>query len=99
DACVPGVRSEVAVVDGGVRVLLRVQHPDEDVDELLEAVFGDAAVRSLAASARDDLRIRADRLLRSEEVRFAELVSAQAPSEGAAAELRGGLSALKQARQ
>ncbi|MCU1673194.1 MAG: putative transporter [Frankiales bacterium] len=65
---------------------------------LLEAVFGDAAVRSLAAKAREDLRVRADRLLRSEEVRFAELVSAQAPPEGAAAELRGALSALTQAR-
>ena len=35
---VPGVRREVAVVDRGVGVLLRVEHPHQDVDELDQPV-------------------------------------------------------------
>ncbi len=37
---------------------------------LLEAVFGEAAVRRLAATARDDLHVRCQRLLEAEEHRF-----------------------------
>ena len=55
---------------------------------LLEAVFGDAAVRSLAARAREDLEARADHLLRYEQERFDVLVAAAAPGRGAADELR-----------
>ena len=45
---------EIAVAGGTTAVGQRV----------LEAVFGDAAVRSLAARAREDLEARADELLR-----------------------------------
>ena len=51
---------EVAVAGGTTAVGQRV----------LEAVFGDAAVRSLAARAREDLQARADALLRYEQDRF-----------------------------
>src|SRR3712207_9413701 len=47
---------------------------------LLEAVFGDAAVRSLAARAREDLQARAADLLRYEQGRFDELVDAVGPA-------------------
>lgn len=65
---------------------------------LLEAVFGDAAVRSLAARAREDLRHRADRLLTAEQERFAALVTERAPSPGSAAALRQAAAALVAAR-
>ena len=51
---------EIAVAGGTTAVGQRV----------LEAVFGDAAVRSLAARAREDLEARADELLRYEQDRF-----------------------------
>ena len=47
---------------------------------MLEAVFGDAAVRSLAAQAREDLEERADALLRYEQDRFDVRVAAAAPT-------------------
>jgi energy-coupling factor transporter ATP-binding protein EcfA2 len=66
---------------------------------LLEAVFGDAAVRSLAAKAREDLRERADRLLGSEQARFDELVAAAAPAPWQAGGLRSAARALAAARR
>lgn len=66
---------------------------------LMEAVFGDAAVRSLAAAARQDLEARADTLLRYEQERFDVLVDAAAPAEGAADELRAAVSELSAARR
>ena len=51
---------EIAVAGGTTALGQRV----------LEAVFGDAAVRSLAARAREDLEARADALLRYEQDRF-----------------------------
>jgi len=65
---------------------------------LLEAVFGDAAVRELAARARGDLDARADRLLRAEQARFGELLADTAPQPGAAAELRTAVAGLTAAR-
>ncbi len=56
--------------------------------KLLEAVFGDAATRTLAARARDDLEARAARLLTAERERFRALVDAAAPAEHSMAELR-----------
>ena len=50
---------------------------------MLEAVFGDAAVRSLAARAREDLEARADALLRCEQDRFDARLDAAAPAPGA----------------
>ncbi|MBB3086348.1 GTPase domain-containing protein [Geodermatophilus sabuli] len=65
---------------------------------LLEAVFGDAAVRSLAARAREDLQGRADALLRYEQGRFDELVDAVAPGPDDAERLRAAAAALPAAR-
>jgi hypothetical protein len=65
---------------------------------LLEAVFGDAAVRSLAARAREDLQARADGLLRYEQGRFDALVDEAGPTPDAAAELRAAAAALTAAR-
>ena len=69
---------EIAVAGGTTAVGQRV----------LEAVFGDAAVRSLAARAREDLEARADELLRYEQDRFDARLAAVAPGPGAAEELR-----------
>ena len=65
---------------------------------LLEAVFGDAAVRELAARARGDLDARADRLLRHEQSRFDELLAAVAPQPGSAQALRAAVAGLAAAR-
>jgi energy-coupling factor transporter ATP-binding protein EcfA2 len=65
---------------------------------LLEAVFGDAAVRSLAARAREDLQARADALLRYEQDRFDALVDAAGPGPDAAADLRAAADVLTAAR-
>jgi energy-coupling factor transporter ATP-binding protein EcfA2 len=65
---------------------------------LLEAVFGDAAVRALANKARADLGVRADRLLRGEQERFDALVVQAAPEPGRADALRAATRALVEAR-
>jgi hypothetical protein len=80
---------EIAVAGGTTAVGQRV----------LEAVFGDAAVRSLAARAREDLQGRADALLRYEQARFDDRVDDAAPAPGAAAELRAAVAALAAARR
>jgi hypothetical protein len=69
---------EIAVAGGTTAVGQRV----------LEAVFGDAAVRSLATRAREDLQRRADGLLRYEQARFDDRVDDAAPPAGAAEALR-----------
>ena len=79
---------EVAVAGGTTAVGQRV----------LEAVFGDAAVRSLADQAREDLGERADRLLAEEQSRFDVLLAHAAPDPGAADGLREGVRALTAAR-
>ena len=66
---------------------------------LLEAVFGDAAVRALAAKARADLGVRADRLLRGEQERFDALVVEAAPDPGSADALRAASGAVVEARR
>jgi energy-coupling factor transporter ATP-binding protein EcfA2 len=81
--------SEVAVA-GGTSALGQ---------RLLEAVFGDAAVRSLAARARTDLAERAERLLGAEQARFAALVADAAPAPGAGEGLRDALRELTAARR
>lgn len=57
--------------------------------KLLEAVFGDQAVRRLAAAARADLRTRVEELMAAEQQRFTALLDAQPASAGAADRLRG----------
>ena len=52
--------------------------------KLIEAVFGDQAVRDLARDARRDLLARVERLLGDEAGRFLALVDEAAPSEGGA---------------
>jgi energy-coupling factor transporter ATP-binding protein EcfA2 len=80
---------EVAVAGGTTAVGQRV----------LEAVFGDAAVRSLAARAREDLEARADGLLRYEQARFDDRVDAAAPPPDAPAALRAAVRELAAARR
>jgi energy-coupling factor transporter ATP-binding protein EcfA2 len=65
---------------------------------VLEAVFGDSAVRALAARARADLMERTERLLGWERERFDARIAAAAPPAGAAEELRQALAALGAAR-
>jgi hypothetical protein len=66
---------------------------------LLEAVFGDAAVRDLAAKARADLGERAERLLSGEQERFDALLDQAAPAPGSADRLRAAGAALVAARR
>jgi hypothetical protein len=80
---------EIAVAGGTTALGQRV----------LEAVFGDAAVRALADDARADLEKRADHLLRYEEERFDVLVASAAPARGAADELRAVVAQLAVARR
>ncbi len=80
---------EVAVAGGTAAVGQRV----------LEAVFGDSAVRTLADRAREDLQARADRLLRYEQDRFDARVDAVAPSPAAVEELRAAVRGLDLARR
>ncbi|HEV7871401.1 MAG TPA: GTPase domain-containing protein [Modestobacter sp.] len=80
---------EVAVAGGTTAVGQRV----------LEAVFGDAAVRSLAARAREDLEARADALLRYEQDRFDVLVDAAVPAPTSAEALRTAVLELAAARR
>ncbi|MCZ2803875.1 ABC transporter [Modestobacter sp. VKM Ac-2983] len=80
--------AEVAIAGGTTAVGQRV----------LEAVFGDAAVRELAARARADLDARADRLLHAEQRRFDVLLADAAPAPGADAELRSAAQTLAAAQ-
>jgi hypothetical protein len=67
--------------------------------KLLEAVFGDTAVRALAAQARQDLLERVERLLGAEADRFRARVDAAAPAADAAAGLRAAAAELERARR
>ena len=80
---------EIAVAGGTTAVGQRV----------LEAVFGDAAVRSLAARARDDLEARADELLRYEQDRFDAGSPPRRRRRVPPSELRAAVAALAAARR
>jgi energy-coupling factor transporter ATP-binding protein EcfA2 len=67
--------------------------------KVLEAVFGDSAVRALASTARSDLLEAVESLLAVERNRFGALVDAAAPDAGAALGLRAALDAFEQARR
>jgi len=67
--------------------------------KVLEAVFGDSAVRLLATRARADLLERVERLLAAEQARFIDLVAEASPGTGAAAGLRESLTAFEAARE
>lgn len=80
--------AELAIAGGTTAVGQRV----------LEAVFGDAAVRSLAERARADLDARADRLLAAEQDRFDELLAVAAEAPDAVDRLHAAVAALAAAR-
>ncbi len=80
---------EIAVAGGTTAVGQRV----------LEAVFGDAAVRSLAERARADLGERADRLLQAERDRFTSLILATAPAPNSAEAVHAAAAELAVARR
>ena len=66
--------------------------------KLLEAIFGDQAVRALAAKARDDLIERVERLFAGEAARYDEPLAALTPPSGGGERLAGVLSELQQSR-
>lgn len=65
--------------------------------KVLEALFGDQAVRELAARAREDLVERADRLLRDDAARFDALLHGVAPEAESLARLHGAIDAVRRA--
>jgi len=80
--------AEVAVAGGTSAVGQRV----------LEAIFGDQAVRMLAAQAREDLLVRVRDLLAGERARFDRLLAAAAPDPDAAGRLDAALREFEAAR-
>ena len=85
-----GLSGAEVVVAGGTSALSQ---------KVLEAVFGDGAVRALAEQARRDLQDRVERLLRVEADRFRGLVLAGVPAPDAAAGLRAAAEQLEAARR
>jgi energy-coupling factor transporter ATP-binding protein EcfA2 len=67
--------------------------------KVLEAVFGDSAVRMLATQARADLMERVEALLAAERDRFTALVDGASPEAGAAVGLRAALDEFEGARK
>jgi hypothetical protein len=65
---------------------------------VLEAIFGDQAVRTLAAQAREDLLVRVRELLAGERARFDRLLAGAAPDLDAAGRLDGALREFEAAR-
>jgi energy-coupling factor transporter ATP-binding protein EcfA2 len=65
--------------------------------KVLEAIFGDQAVRTLASRAREDLIERVDKLLRTDAKRFDELLDASAPEADSFARLHTAVDAIRRA--
>ena len=65
--------------------------------KVLEAIFGDQAVRTLAARAREDLIERVDGLLRVESKRFDVLLDRSAPQADSFARLHAAVDAIRRA--
>ena len=84
-----GLSGAELVVAGGTSALSQ---------KVLEAIFGDQAVRSLAARAREDLLARVERLLEGEAARFEDLLDRVTPPPEGAAALRESLSAVNAVR-
>jgi hypothetical protein len=84
-----GLTGTEVVIAGGTSALSQ---------KVLEAIFGDQAVRALAARARTDLLERVDRLLDAEAVRFLEPLEAAAPSANDLGRLPEALQAVEAAR-
>jgi len=66
--------------------------------KVLEAIFGDQAVRALADRARGDLLARVERLLEAEAERFTGLLAPVTPSKESPDRLRAALQTLARAR-
>ena len=65
--------------------------------KVLEAIFGDQAVRTLAARAREDLFARVERLLRDDAARFDALLDEATPEADSFARLHGAVDAIRRA--
>jgi hypothetical protein len=65
--------------------------------KVLEAIFGDQAVRTLASRAREDLVERVERLLRQDAARFDELLDTAAPEADTFARLHAAVDAIRRA--
>jgi len=65
--------------------------------KVLEAIFGDQAVRTLASRAREDLIARVDRLLREEAGRFHALLDEAVPEADTFARLHAAVDAIRRA--
>jgi hypothetical protein len=66
---------------------------------VLEAIFGDAAVRALSEQAREDLLTRLDALLDPERERFLARLPSPEAADAAGVELRAALAAVARARR
>jgi len=66
--------------------------------KVLEAVFGDQAIRTLAARAREDLLHRVDALLETEGTRYLRLLEDKATDGDPGADLRAAAQAVERAR-
>lgn len=65
--------------------------------KVLEAIFGDQAVRTLAAQAREDLFARVERLLREDSARFDTLLDEAVPEAESFARLHGAVDVIRRA--
>jgi hypothetical protein len=84
-----GLTGTEVVVAGGTSALGQ---------KVLEAIFGDQAVRTLAARARGDLLERVERLLGAEEARFLRAVEEAAPADASGEQLHAAIRSLQTAR-
>jgi energy-coupling factor transporter ATP-binding protein EcfA2 len=83
-----GLTGAEVVVAGGTSAVAQ---------KVLEAIFGDQAVRTLAAQAREDLFARVERLLRDDAARFDVLLDGAAPEAESFARLHGAVDAIRRA--
>jgi energy-coupling factor transporter ATP-binding protein EcfA2 len=83
-----GLTGAEVVVAGGTSALSQ---------KVLEAIFGDQAVRTLAAQAREDLFARVERLLREDAARFDAILDEAAPEADSFARLHGAVAAIRRA--
>jgi hypothetical protein len=84
-----GLTGAEVVVAGGTSALSQ---------RLLEAIFGDQAVRTLAARAREDLLARVGRLLAGEARRYERPLEDASPPAGAGERLADALTAVEPVR-
>jgi energy-coupling factor transporter ATP-binding protein EcfA2 len=83
-----GLTGAEVVVAGGTSALSQ---------KVLEAIFGDQAVRTLAAQAREDLFARVERLLREDAARFDALLDEATPEAESFARLHGAVDRIRRA--